>query len=150
MIFAEKLKALRSEKKVTQQQLSELLGVGRPTIAGYETKGKQPDFDKLIEIAEYFNVSIDYLLGRNPIPNSYNKDFVESNKSHNNIDASGLPDEDVQKVKEYIELLKQKHQYKQNQWECPHWFSIYSYLWNLLNYASAEFTFLIYLHPQLQ
>ena len=115
MIFAEKLKALRSEKKVTQQQLSELLGVGRPTIAGYETKGKQPDFDKLIEIAEYFNVSIDYLLGRNPIPNSYNKDFVESNKSHNNIDASGLPDEDVQKVKEYIELLKQKHQYKQNQ-----------------------------------
>jgi transcriptional regulator with XRE-family HTH domain len=109
MSFAKKLKALRSENKVTQRQLAELLGIGRPTIAGYETKGKQPDFDKVIEIADYFNVSIDYLLGRSPIRTPYSKDLIESTKSHNNLDVSGLPADDIEKVKEYIELLRQKH-----------------------------------------
>lgn len=110
MSFAEKLKALRSEKKVTQKQLAELLGVGRPTIAGYETKGKQPDFDKVIEIAEYFNVSIDYLIGTSPIRNPYNKNHTDPAQSHNYIDITGLPKEDIDKVKEYVDLLKHKYQ----------------------------------------
>lgn len=110
MSFAEKLKALRSEKKVTQKQLAELLGVGRPTIAGYETKGKQPDFDKVIEIAEYFNVSIDYLLGISPIRNPYNNNLMNQTESDNNIDITGLPKEDIDKVKEYVDLLKHKYQ----------------------------------------
>lgn len=109
MSFGERLKALRSEKKVTQQQLAEFLGVGRPTIAGYETKGKQPDFNIVIEIAGYFNVSIDFLLGVSPIRNAYHKDFIELTTSSHNFDASGLPAEDVEKVKEYIELLRQKY-----------------------------------------
>jgi transcriptional regulator with XRE-family HTH domain len=115
MNFAERLKALRIEHKVTQQQLAQLLGIGRPTIAGYETKGKQPDYDKLIELAEYFNVSIDYLLGRSAIRTPYNKYLHESTNSYSNLDVSELPKEDVEKVKEYIELLKQKHRNIQNQ-----------------------------------
>ncbi len=63
MTFADRLKELREEKGVTQQELANYLGVGRPTVAGYETKNKQPDFEKLINIAKYFNVPTDYLLG---------------------------------------------------------------------------------------
>lgn len=112
MSFSEKLKALRAEKKITQQQLAEYLGVGRPTIAGYETKGKQPDFDKVMEIAEYFNVSTDYLLGMSPIRNPYNEEITKPDESSQYLDVSGLTEADIEKVKEYIELLRQKYEKK--------------------------------------
>ncbi|MDD2401972.1 MAG: helix-turn-helix transcriptional regulator [Clostridia bacterium] len=63
MNFGRKLKKLREKKEITQQELANLLKVGRSTIAGYETKNKQPDYDKLQKLANYFNVSIDYLIG---------------------------------------------------------------------------------------
>lgn len=62
MDFSKNLKYLRSIHHVTQEELAQYLHVSRPTIAGYETKNKQPDYDKLIQISTFFNVSIDYLL----------------------------------------------------------------------------------------
>lgn len=67
MSFGQRLKDLRIEKNVTQQQVGDFLGVGRATIAGYETKDKHPDFDKLNLLAQFFNVTTDYLIG---VPNS--------------------------------------------------------------------------------
>ena len=64
MNFGQRLKYLREQKGFTQLDVAKFLGVGRATIAGYETKGKQPDYEKLELIADLFNVSIDYLLGR--------------------------------------------------------------------------------------
>lgn len=62
MDFSTILKELRESRGITQDELARKLRVSRPTIAGYETKHRQPDYDKLIAIAEIFNVSIDYLL----------------------------------------------------------------------------------------
>ena len=62
MRFAATLKELREEKSITQAELADELGITRSTVAGYETKGKQPDYERLIEIARFFGVSIDYLL----------------------------------------------------------------------------------------
>ena len=62
MKFGETLKNLRDIKGMTQNDLGELLGVSRATIAGYETKNHQPDYEKLEKLARYFDVSIDYLL----------------------------------------------------------------------------------------
>lgn len=62
--FGKVLKILRDDKGLTQQDIANLLNVGRSTIAGYETKGKQPDFEKLKVLSTFFNVTIDYLLGR--------------------------------------------------------------------------------------
>lgn len=62
MKFANTLKDLREIKHVTQEQLAEYLKVSRPTVAGYETKNHQPDFEKLEKMAKYFEVSIDYLV----------------------------------------------------------------------------------------
>jgi len=67
MDFSQRLKLLRNINKTTQEDLAKYLGVGRATIAGYETKGTQPSFESLFKIADYFNVSIDYLLGRTDI-----------------------------------------------------------------------------------
>lgn len=45
-----------------KEQLASHLKLTRSTIAGYETKGKQPDYERLLQIADYFHVSVDYLL----------------------------------------------------------------------------------------
>lgn len=71
MDFGDRLKLLRNEKNLTQQGIADILNVERPTIAGYETKRKQPDYEKVKILADYFNVSIDYLLGYSDIKNPY-------------------------------------------------------------------------------
>ena len=62
MGFSERLKLLRRNADVTQDQLAQYLQVSRSTIAGYETKNRQPDYDKLYMIAQFFHVSTDYLI----------------------------------------------------------------------------------------
>lgn len=60
MGFSKRLKLLRKNADVTQDELAQYLQVSRSTIAGYETKNRQPDYDKLYMIAQFFHVSTDY------------------------------------------------------------------------------------------
>ena len=62
MAFADKLKALRLENNMTQEYVAERMNMARSTIAGYETKNRQPSHEKLAAFANLFHVSIDYLL----------------------------------------------------------------------------------------
>lgn len=62
MSLDQKLKYLRTENNMTQRYVAKRLNVARSTIAGYETKSRQPSHEKLTALAELFNVSIDYLL----------------------------------------------------------------------------------------
>lgn len=65
------LRKLRKERNVTQKQLARALGVSESTISLYESGKHEPDHATLIKIADYFNVSIDYLLGRTSNPSFY-------------------------------------------------------------------------------
>lgn len=67
-MFKIRLRNLRTEKDVTQAELAKILGVGSTTINGYE-KGiiEYPPLDKMMKLADYFDVSIDYLSGRTPV-----------------------------------------------------------------------------------
>lgn len=65
--FAEKLKALRGQNHMTQAQLAAALNVARSTVAGYETKSREPSHDKLNVMADLFHVSVDYLLDDTPV-----------------------------------------------------------------------------------
>lgn len=62
--FSDRLISLRKEHRMTQGDLAQLLGKQRSTVSGYETGGKEPDFDSLCTLADHFEVSVDYLLGR--------------------------------------------------------------------------------------
>ncbi len=62
MSFDKKLKTMRLENKMTQEYVASRLNVARSTIAGYETKNRQPSHEKLASIASLFHVTIDYLL----------------------------------------------------------------------------------------
>ncbi len=62
-VFAEHLKSLRQEKGIGQIQLAKELDVGKSIISLWELGKCEPTLSKLISIAEYFGVSIDYLAG---------------------------------------------------------------------------------------
>ena len=62
MSLDQKLKLLRAEYHMTQDYVARQLNVARSTIAGYETKSRQPSHEKLTALAELFHVSIDYLI----------------------------------------------------------------------------------------
>lgn len=62
-MFINRFNELCREKNVTRYKLSTDLQIGNSTIYGWE-KGQQPTADKLIKLADYFEVSTDYLLGR--------------------------------------------------------------------------------------
>ena len=63
LIFGERLKELREERDMTQEELSNFLNVTRQSISGYETGSNEPILENLVKISKIFNVSIDYLLG---------------------------------------------------------------------------------------
>ena len=63
-MFAERLKVLRKENKMSQQKLADLLGLGQSTIAMWEKGKNSPEYESLIKIANIFNVSIDDLAGQ--------------------------------------------------------------------------------------
>lgn len=60
--FAERLKELREKNKMTQEGVAQYLNVSRSTVAGYETKQRQPSYEKILALARLFHVSVDYLL----------------------------------------------------------------------------------------
>lgn len=62
--FQNIFKRLRTSSKLTQAEMAEKLGISRSTIGMYETGAREPDFETLEKIADFFNVDIDYLLGR--------------------------------------------------------------------------------------
>lgn len=62
--FSENVKKLRMQKGVKQAELAAVLGVSVRTIAFYESGERHPDFEGLIRMADYFDVSLDYLTGR--------------------------------------------------------------------------------------
>lgn len=67
--MSNRIRELRKEKKLTQEELGVLLGVKRTTITGYEIGQIDPSSDKLVKLSELFGVTADYLLGRTAIRN---------------------------------------------------------------------------------
>ena len=76
MTINERLYNLRKDKKISQEELANVLGVSRQTISKWETGESTPDFDKIIPLCEYFEITTDELM-------TGKKDIIESNKNEN-------------------------------------------------------------------
>lgn len=63
----EQLQELRKAKRLTQEQISAIVDVKLSTYQKYERDATAPPYDVLVRIADFYNVSTDYLLGRTPI-----------------------------------------------------------------------------------
>lgn len=104
-----KLKELRKKNKVTLQKLADYLHTGTSTISQYETGKREPSFDTISKLASYFNVSVDYLIGRvdnNIQPAQLDRDVIQI-KIYGKIPA-GTPIEmiDESYIEEYEEVPK--------------------------------------------
>lgn len=93
--FGELLKKLRESAKLTQEQLGDRLHMSKSMIYYYEHSRRYPSADVLVQLAEVFHVSVDYLLGR-------------EKKTHT-IDLSGLPDKDIEFVQDVVSFLRRKN-----------------------------------------
>ena len=71
MEFKERLKALRKQKGITQSDLAAILNYGYTAVSNYESGRNEPSIKDLKKIAEFFDVSLDYLLCVNDIKNPY-------------------------------------------------------------------------------
>ncbi len=63
MTFNKRLKTLRQRHRLTQSELATILELKPTAISNYESSRNEPSFSKLIALAQYFDVSCDYLLG---------------------------------------------------------------------------------------
>ena len=63
-----RLRELRKEKGYTQQKVAMDLNLSQNSISRYENGSREADYDLLIRFADYYNVSIDYILGRTDSP----------------------------------------------------------------------------------
>lgn len=75
-VFSQRLIALRKEREMTQSDLAKVVNKTRSTVSGYETEGKEPDYEMLCTLARFFSVSVDYLLGVEDSPNHSDVVFV--------------------------------------------------------------------------
>lgn len=63
-IFAERIRELRLERGLTQEEVGEIIGVKRYSVYSYEKGRACPEMKGLVALADYFDVSMDYLAGR--------------------------------------------------------------------------------------
>lgn len=93
MDFGSRLKELRTQAGMTQQQLASLIGVTKSVISFYELRERAPSPDVLIKCAGIFHVSTDYLLG------------IDKSDT---LDISGLSESDIAILRALVESLRQK------------------------------------------
>ncbi len=106
-ILGKRIKELREESNLNQIEFSKILNISNTTLSQYEAGNRVPSDEIKRKIADFFQVTIDYLLGRSNSRSSNGQKIVT--KAYRNIDTSGLPEEDIRKVEEYVELLKKKY-----------------------------------------
>ncbi len=97
MIFHETLRQLRLERKLKQNQVAAILGIDRTTYTKYETGKSEPDLAMTQKLADFYNVSVDFLLGREKAPS-----LPEPLK----VPEVELSDEDKRKINEESKRLK--------------------------------------------
>jgi len=77
-MFGDVLKQLRLESKLTQKEFAHIIGVSESTIGMYERNQREPAFEVLEAIADYFNVDMDYLTGRSYVRRSVSYSPVDN------------------------------------------------------------------------
>ncbi|EAF6176952.1 XRE family transcriptional regulator [Listeria monocytogenes] len=99
-MFGDTLMKLRKSKNLTQSDIAKILGVARTTYSSYEQNRRMPDAEIQIKIADYFDVSLDYLHGRGK------NNIADTIAAH--IDSNAT-EEDIKEILAYIEEKRKEH-----------------------------------------
>ena len=98
-----RLKQLRTEKGVSQQTIADYLGITRQSYTNYELGNREADYVTLTKLANYFETTVDYLIGntdkKNPLPKGSGK-YKEFLDKLDNMEADNLA-----RINDYMDLL---------------------------------------------
>ncbi|QTL96777.1 helix-turn-helix domain-containing protein [Iocasia frigidifontis] len=122
-MLKDKIKKLRNEENISQRKLAKFLNLSPSTIAMYEIGERKPDIDTLQKIADYFNISVDYLLGRTneraPADKLILKDKNTNveikellNRFNVHLDGEFLTEEDKESVITLLQMLRNRNKKK--------------------------------------
>lgn len=109
--IGQRIKILRIESKLTQEQFGNIFGIVKSTVSMYENDNSTPDTEMLKKLSKFFNVSIDYLLGltdiREPAEELIKKGEV-SVKPPSDIEKiyESLPAEEKEMFEDYAQYLE--------------------------------------------
>lgn len=108
--LADRLKEIRKSNNLTQTELGKILGVGKTTISMYENGNSTPNDEIKLKISDYFNISLDYLLGKTNIKNHDNKEVTIA--LHSDVDYDDLPQEARDEIYNFIDYVRNKYKDK--------------------------------------
>jgi transcriptional regulator with XRE-family HTH domain len=104
--FGERLKEVRNSRNITLEKLAEDLETTKATLSRYENNLREPKVDFLNKVADYFQVSIDYLLGRTDDPNAL---VINRGPVKYEVDKDNPPDDKtMDEVQELLKIAIQK------------------------------------------
>lgn len=103
-----RLKELREQRKLNQEGLALKLNVSQSTISAYEIGERVPDLKILIAIANFFNVSLDYLAGLSDVKQQIRESDLSPNELEHLHTYRQLSDNDREKIKAYTDGLQRK------------------------------------------
>lgn len=104
--LADRLKNLRYEKGLSQYELADKLGVSRGLIGNYEQGRREPDYNTLILFANFYDVSLDYLLGITDIRKRVLHQETEDTYKKMFREITDLSPKSQEELEHYIELLR--------------------------------------------
>ena len=104
-----RLKELRIEKNLSQSKLAELFNISQQAVSHYEKGIRDIDSSLIKNLANFFDVSTDYLLGITNVKN-YTEDPNITIALHSDTDYDELPKEAKDEINNFIEFIKQKYQ----------------------------------------
>lgn len=104
--FSTVLKHLRDSENLTQEELAKRLNISRSRLASYEQGQREPDFELLEVIADYFNVDLDYLLGRSDTTTQINQ--VVTIAAHKNNPDEDWTQEELDEIEAFKEFVRMK------------------------------------------
>ncbi len=115
IMFGERLRNLREIKDMTQETASRELAISRGMLSNYELGKREPDYAMLCRLADYYQVTTDYLLGITSLPQ--NKEYLTEKRLQNIVNYYlTCPEESRQDLEKYAELLslrdEQRKKYK--------------------------------------
>lgn len=109
-IFGNRLRNLRISENITGVELGKVLNVTKVAISNWESGKRTPDQETLTKIADYFDVTTDYLLGRTDEKQPKERfQGVNTISAHRIGNIEQLSDEGLEELDNYIELLKLKY-----------------------------------------
>lgn len=99
-----RIKFLREELHMTQQELADKLDGAKSTVAMYEKGDRKPSMDVLLKLSEIFDCSIDYILGKSDIRDPEDKEF----RFAYHKETEGMTDEEIKDALRFYKEMKHK------------------------------------------